>query len=289
MQNSLHLGTQLVKQVMNRTDPDIIPKLRESPKDRILVVNGSYDHMEKILRKAMIPYTLLNNFPAKDELRQGGKYSRSKVLFVNCDAEYHCKDYNGFEEKGLTKENRKSLVDFVNTGGRIVTTDWAQAVVKYLFGKITAKEDVTEDECVKVNFTSDLAAKISGITYGNARPNWWLEGSSDMIHYRSDSGIVELVESYEMKRKYGSKHVAIGFKQGEGDVFHFVSHLIAQKLANYDKRDRECLGTFLDMTKTKLKDADKSRLTFGEIETTYTLMYTVLQLCGNKKILEGLT
>jgi hypothetical protein len=284
MEKSLRLGSQLIEQVWERMNPNELPKMRQYPEDRILVVRGSYDHIEKILNEAKVPYTGIKNFPDKEDLQQGGKYSKSRVMFVNCDGCYH----GAFEGKNLSGKNKSALINFVSQGGRMITTDWAQAVVKYLFGKIWAKEDVTGDEVVKCKFSSDLAAKLSGITYGNAKPNWWLEESSDIIHYRSNSGIVELVESEELEKKYGSKHIAIGFQYGEGEVFHFVSHLIAQKLANYDKRDRECLSSFLDATKTKLRDADKSRLTFGEIQTTYTLMNTVLELCRDNKILTEL-
>lgn len=292
MEKSIRLGSQLIEQVWERSKPNELAKLRESPKDRILVIKGSYDSIEKILSNAKVPYTSLNEFPDKEDFYQGGKYRKSSVMFVNCDECYH----GDLESKNLTGDNKRSLIDFVANGGRMVTTDWAQRVVRYLFGKISAREEVTEDdeECdgngdvVKVKFSSDLAKKLSGVTYGNATPNWWLETSSDMVHYRADSGVVGLVESEQLKRKYGSKNIAVGFPYGKGEVFHFVSHLIAQKLKNYDKRDRECLRTFLDITKTSLKDSDsKSKLTFGEIETTYTLMYTVLELASNNRIFGG--
>jgi len=282
MEKSLHYGTNLIEQVWSRMKPGELPKLRECKEDRILVIEGSYDYLEKILDNAKVPYTLLDEFPDKEELRQGGQFAKSKVMFVNCDEDYHSSP----EDKNLTRENKKSLQEFVARGGRMITTDWAQAVVKYLFGKIRAKENSTDDDdIVKVRFASDIGKNLSGISYGNARPNWWLESSSDMISYSKNSGVVELVESYEMKEKYGSSHVAVGFPYGEGEVFHFVSHLIAQELKNYDESARECLRTFLDLTKTSLKSASTSKLSFGEIETTYTLMHTVLELCRNKMIL----
>ncbi|MEI6731087.1 MAG: hypothetical protein WCK90_00250 [archaeon] len=284
MEKSLKLGNELVEQVWQKMNPNELPRLRQGPRERVVVIDGSYDHIEKILDEAKVPYTKLNKFPNKEDLSQGGRYFNSKVIFANCDASYH----QGLGAKNVTSENRSALRHFIENGGRMVTTDWAQTVVRYLFGAIQAKEGVTADEVVKVKFTSSLAAKISGITYGNAKPNWWLESSSDIIRFDKESPIISLVESEELEKKYGSKYIAVGLPHENGEVFHFVSHLIAQRLKNYSKGDRECLRTFLDLTGTSMKDCDGSKLTFGEIETTYTLMYTVLELCRDGNILKKL-
>ena len=183
MQNQMGIGAEIIEQVWERIRPYELPALREMPSERILVIRGSYDHIEKILDNAKVPYALLNEFPNKEDIYQGGRFHHSNVIFVNCDANYH----GNLGEKNLTRDNKKAMQEFVARGGRMVTTDWAQSVVRYLFGKIRAKENITEDEVVKVKFSSDVGRKLSGIVYGNAKPNWWLEGSSDMIRYSQDS------------------------------------------------------------------------------------------------------
>ncbi len=283
MEKSMRLGSELIESVWERMRPKEFAKLREGKKENIVVIDGSYDSLEEILSSAKIPHIKIDAFPDKKELIQGGKYQNTNVIFVNCDNAYH----DNLDEKNLTRENKHALIEYVERGGRLVTTDWAASVVKYLFGKISIKRNVTGDEVVKVNFANEIARELSGIIYGNATPNWWLEGSSDMVSYRADSGIINLVESEQMKKKYGSKNISLGFKYGGGEVFHFVSHLKAQRIENYDARDRQSLGTFLDDVYVPIKGAKKSKITFGEIETTYTLMNTVLELCRNANILGG--
>jgi hypothetical protein len=282
MTNSLKVGQDIVEQVWERLKPEEMPKLRKAPKDRILVVKGSYDSIEQILKQAKIPYTGLDSFPEKDDLVQGGKYAHAKIMFVNCDENYH-DGVSGLGDKGLDKSNKKSITDFVNQGGRLITTDWAAAVVKYLFGKISINEDKMEESIFEMKFASQEARDMSGIIYGNVHPKWWIEGSSDTVYFKKDTGVQDLIISPEMKKKYGSDHICVGFKQGEGEVFHFVSHLIAQKTTNYSPKDRQYLSAFEEETQTKVKVA--KGLSFGGIETTYTLMHTVLELCRDDKIL----
>lgn len=277
------IGREIVEQVYERMKPGELNKLRQGKKERVLVIKGCYDNIENVLKNAKIPHTLLERFPDVEDFSQRGIYRRSKVIFANCDSEYHDGYNNKYEEKNFG-ENRKVLRNFVAEGGRIITTDWAQRVFKSLFGKITANEHVTEQEGVKVKYCSDFAKEMSGVFYGNARPTWWLCGS-DVIHFRKDSGIIGLIESQELKKLYGSKHIAVGLPYGNGEAFHFVSHFIDQKLEKYDSRDRECLASFLDATKTVLGKKSGKKLTFGEIQTTYTLMYTALELCRDENIL----
>jgi len=285
MKPSMALSTKIIENVWEKLKPDELRKIRRGSKKRILVVRGSYDTIEDILKEAKVPHTLLEEFPDKEDLRQRGKYCTSKVMFVNCDETYH-DDYDGdFEAKNLGSHNRQALRNFVSQGGRLITTDWAQGVVRYLFGKIQADEDVTGDELVRVNFANDIAREMSGIFYGNASPNWWLEGSSDLISYRKNSGVVSLVESDDLEERYGSRSIAVGFPYKQGEVFHFVSHLIAQKVKNYEDKEKACLATFLDKGKFGLRELKNARLKFGPIETAYTLMNTVLELSRNGNIL----
>jgi hypothetical protein len=282
MTSSLQVGQDIVEQVWERLKPEELPKLRQAPKDRILVVKGAYDSIEQILTQAQIPYTELPQFPNTGDLVQGGQYAHCKVMFVNCDSNYH-RGESGLATKGLNSENKKDITDFVNSGGRLITTDWAAAVVDYLFGNISVKQNAMSEEIVEVKFKTQEARQMSGIIYGNVHPKWWIERSSDTISYQENANVQDLIVSPEMQTKYGSDHICVAFKQGTGEVFHFVSHLIAQKTSNYSSKDRQYLSTFEEETQTKVKSGDE--ISFGGIETIYTLMHTVLELCRDEKIL----
>lgn len=124
MQSQMNVGAEIIEQVWNRLKPYELPSLRAMPSSRILVIRGSYDHVEKILSNAKIPHVRTDLFPKKDDFGQGGKYSDCRVIFVNCDSSYH-DGIEGLNSKGLSGENKSTLVSFVQSGGRIVTTDWA--------------------------------------------------------------------------------------------------------------------------------------------------------------------
>jgi hypothetical protein len=281
----MKIGAEIIEQVWERLRPYELPELREMPPERILVINGSYDHVEKILHNAQIPHTKMNRFPNRKDLNQGGKYKDCEVLFVNCDDCYH--DYiDEIQEKGLTRENKKGLIEFVENGGRMITTDWAQKVVRMLFKNMTANEGRLPESVVNIEFPSYIGENLLGINYQNARPKWWIEESSDTIKPKKNSGIIELITSNELRKEHGSKYIAIGFRKGKGEVFHFVSHLVAQKFRHDSSRDRENLQSFLDQTRTEIKDKSKTKyVTFGGIETTYTLMNTVLELSRKSPLL----
>jgi len=281
---SMGVSRDMIEQVWEKIRPEELPKLRQAPKERIVVIKGSYDGVEKILGNAQIPYVLVGEFPKVGDLSQGGKYRACRAMFVNCDASYH----NGvLEDKGLTRANKGEITDFVENGGRLITTDWAQVVVKYLFGKISATKGALPEETIQVEFPNEIARKLAGIRYGNVTPRWWIEGSSDKISFKADSGVVELITSEELKKEHGSRYIAVGFQQGKGEVFHFVSHLVAQKIGKYGKDDRNSLQTMVDATGVAIKDS--KNLGLGQIATSYTLMNTVLELCRDTNILGGIT
>lgn len=276
------IGTEIIEQVWERLRPYELPELREMPPERIIVVRGSYDSVEKILSNAKIPHTRVDAFPKRKEFGQGGKYQDCKVMFVNCDENYH----DSTEYKGLTRENKKGLIEFIENGGRMITTDWAQKVVNCLFHNLYARKGNLPECVVSIQFPSYIGKNLLGINYEDAKPKWWIEGSSDAIKPKKNSRIVKLITSDELEKEYGSKYIAIGFKKGKGEVFHFVSHLVAQKFRHDSSRDRQNLQAFLDQTKTKIKNTGRTKhVTFGGIETTYTLMNTVLELIRKNPIL----
>lgn len=157
----------------------------------------------------------------------------------------------------------------------------------YLFRRLNAREDSIDGKVVQVNFPSSIGKDLLGINYQNAKPKWWIEGSSDAITPKRNSGVINLITSSELKRTDGSKYIAVGFREGEGEVFHFVSHLIAQKIRKDDARDKQNAQAFLQQTNTKLSGGKTKNISFAGIETTYTLMNTVLELIRKNPILGG--
>jgi hypothetical protein len=284
MEYQMGIGNEIIEQVWERLRPYELPKLRSLPADRITVVKGSYDHIEQILKNAKIPHTTVNSFPYN--AKQQDYFKNCKILFVNCDSSYH-NGTGGLEEKGITSENKTFLTEFVDNRGRMITTDWAQAVVRYLFdNKITVETSYLPESVVKVKFPTKIGQELLGINYEGAQPKWWIESSSDRVTPCDNSGIIELITSDELRSK-SDKPISLGFKYGNGEVFHFVSHLIAQKFEPRDSRDAKSLENFLDLTNTRVKEGTATKcISLGGIETTYTLMNTVLELAREGSILD---
>ena len=88
MENQMGIGAEIIEQVWDRLKPYELPSLRSMPAERVVVVKGDYDHVEKILKNAKkfndtgIKYDVIND----DLMNLLGK----EYMF-----------YNGYPVKGI--------------------------------------------------------------------------------------------------------------------------------------------------------------------------------------------
>jgi hypothetical protein len=142
-----------------------------------------------------------------------------QLLIINCSG--------SLGPKGLEKVRK-----FVNAGGFLYTTDWAltNVVEKAFPGFIAFNGRETADDVVEVQVKESSGSNLlKHLHLANANPKWWLEGSSYPIRVLAPDKVEVLVESREMKKKYGAAPVAVMFRYGDGKVLHIASHFYLQR------------------------------------------------------------
>jgi hypothetical protein len=272
MSKAYNTSMKIFEQVSVRNQPGLIEQLQAISPGEIVVVKGTYDHIETILDTMKVPYDYIQ--PGEMATHNGGR-----VMFINC------RTYG----EGKSPQAAK---DFVEAGGRMVTTDWAVSLLTHAFPKRLHKTMETGDDVVEIQCSTDIARRLVGLNYAQCHPKWWLEGSSHI--YDIGNGVVPLITSAEMEDRYGKPYVMVGFAEGKGEVFHFISHLELQRTHLRSKADKEGLEGFLKkMDATKTGDMEDAKV--AELEAAYSTINTLAHLCvpqpilntGGKSVLVG--
>ncbi len=183
-------------------------------KARILVVKGAWDHVEVVLDHLNIP-----NTPKRaQELKDAG-LNPNQIVLVNC-------------EGNVDKDSAERLQWFVNVGGYLMSTDWAltKAVqvcfpgyVKQFAGANTGNDVVVVEEGLPGHpFTQGVFTDVPAMM-------WWLEIQAFPIAVQYPERCEVIVDSREMRRRYGSSPMAITFRWGLGKVQHSLSHFQLQE------------------------------------------------------------
>ena len=254
---------KVFEQVSVRRNPNLLEELKSIQPGEITVVQGTYDHIEKILDVLKVPYEMSGTLSAKDGTR---------VLLVNC------KSYDGCHAN-------EGMRHFVEEGGRLVTTDWALRVVTTNFPETLHKTAETNNDVVEIRCTG-LGAKLIGMHYTQCHPKWWLEGSSHV--YSASDAVLPLITSEELQEKYGQPYIAVGFPHGKGEVLHFISHIELQRTHQRTDADRKGLEEFLSkMEASKTEDMEWANV--AELEAAYSSLNTLAHLCAKSPVLAGST
>lgn len=183
-------------------------------KARILVVKGAWDKAELVLDHLKITHTLLR----AQELKEAG-LNPNQVVLVNC-------------EGNLDGDSAERLQWFVNVGGYLMATDWALAkAVKICFpgyadhfpGANTGNDVVVvEDAAPGHRYNAGVFENVPAM-------KWWLEIQAFPLRILYPERVEILVDSAEMKTRYGSSPLAFTFRWGLGRVQHSVSHFYLQE------------------------------------------------------------
>lgn len=184
---------------------------RRVTKAHIVVVQGDFDKIEKVLDLYEWPYTLIERRALLTK-----RYAHAKLLFINCG------------RKPAQPQRRKliSIVKaFVARGGWVVTSDWS--IDPYITGAFPDRVRVAQPKRRQPDTTVTVRPVVqdpllSGVFSHHIQAAWWLEETSTMI---TVSGNVDvLVASDEMDQRYGSKVVVFRLRYGSGRVLHLLGH-----------------------------------------------------------------
>jgi hypothetical protein len=178
----------------------------------VVVVTGSADHMEQVLKRAQIKFVVVS----PEELPQLPLHGQ-QVLMVNCTGE-------------MSAAARERVRRFVMAGGFLYTTDHA---VHYLvenafpgFIRWNGKTSTEEIFPMQVSGERGLLKHIGG---GQGHPRWQLAGGGYLFEIVDKQRVEALMTSSQVGARYaGSNVLGVRFRVGDGQVIHVTGHFFTQ-------------------------------------------------------------
>ena len=190
----------------------------------VIVVAGTFDKVEDILTEMEIEHTMFNY-----GISETAHLYPNQIVLVNCPG------YN---------IHAPTIANFVSSGGWLVTADWALGrVIEQAFPRTIQQLGRTQDDVIKI---TPCNSKITKGVLENSQ--FWLEASSHVIGITDTDAVKILIKSDEMKRKYNSEIVMVGFNWGKGKVFHSISHFILQKSKSGKTRMEDAYSSLVLLT-----------------------------------------
>ncbi len=262
MKEANRAASVLLLERMKRDRPKDYGCLRRIRRSDILVVSGSYDHVEWVLKEMGTPFDTVS----PDALSRRDLAGIRAVL-VNCP--------------GMVGEGGvRKLGEFVKRGGFLFTTDWAALhIIERAFPQtIRYTRKPTRDDVVGIEVLRPEHLFLKHVLTGHDRHLWWLENQSYPVEILDRRRVEVLIESEEMKRKYGSSPIAVTFTAGQGRVVHIVSHFYLQRARLTTPRDKLLAEEFagdLDFAPTspavkRLKSGGLSGVPAGKLRSAYS-------------------
>jgi hypothetical protein len=181
----------------------------------VLVVEGSYDHVETVLDLLGLQHERVNI-----KHLEKTRFERRKVILINCSSES--------PSLGTVERLRR----FVEQGGYLLTTDWGiENVLRRAFPEYLkpiqkgGRNVITPNEVISIKAVPRAKRHflLSGTTLADGA-KWWLEESSYPFEILKPDEVELLIESEDLEEKYGTRAVAATFRYGKGRVFHMLGH-----------------------------------------------------------------
>lgn len=216
-------GASLSRDRLRREDPLGAEALAAVEAADVVVVPGTYDHVERVLDALEVPFTRLPGTSLR-----GIDLRPEQLLVVNCPGT-------------LSAPDIVAVRDFVAAGGSLFTTDWAlRNVVEPAFpGVLAYNGRPTSDAVVRIEVLDRDNPFLRGVMDEADDPQWWLEGSSYPITVLDPDRVEVLITSKELEAQWGEAAVAVLFRHGDGEVFHMISHYYLQRTELRDARHRQ--------------------------------------------------
>lgn len=215
MSAAYKVSNQLVRERMERDNPEDVAILDTVKGSDIICVRGTFDHIHLVLSAIGVPFDHVDPHQLmKMDLKP------EQTIYVNCPSSF-------------PKEVALKLRKFVEDGGMLITTDWAlKHVIEVAFpGTVKYNDRGSGDEVVSVEIVDKEDEILKGFIdqEKDAAPVWWLESSSYPIKVLDKEKVKVLVRSDELQRRYGEDPVIISFEWGKGLVYHMISHFYLQR------------------------------------------------------------
>ncbi len=259
MSGAYRVAHELLRDRLKDRAPEILRELDEISEADVIVTRGKYDYIENVLQQAGTPHTLLDPGQIDD-----ANLRPDQIVFVNCPGE--------FNPKGI-----RNLVNFVDQGGFLFTTDWAlKHVLERAFpGVVEYNQNSTRDAVVRVEVLDKEDPFLASIMDSEDDPQWWLEGCSYPIRILDADRVRVLVASRELGERYGESPVFITFDHGAGRVYHMISHFYLQRTETRTQRHASSSVGFVAQKGVPAQAMDKynamgaDNMSTSEVESAY--------------------
>lgn len=263
-------GAAVARERIRRDDPANADALAAVQASDVVVVRGSYDHVELVLDALDMPYT-----PLAVEQIADVRLRPEQLLIVNCPG-------------NLPAKVLPRIGEFVALGGSLFTTDWAlRHVIEPAFpGRLAYNNHPTADDVVRIEVVDDDNPFLKGVMDEGDDPQWWLEASSYPIQVLDRDAVKVLIRSRELESKYGEQPVAVLFSHGAGEVFHMISHYYLQRTELRSQRHQAKAETWASEKGVSLSApvaAEMADLTLGEVEAAGTSARLFANVVAEKK------
>lgn len=265
-------AARLMQERMKNQRPEDLEILRAVTDKEIVVVRGSMDRIENVLRAAGIEHSVIDPAQVAD-----ADLMADQIVMVNCPG-------------NMPAAGVKRIKKFVTAGGLLYTTDWALLnVIQKAFprtiaynGKSTGNHvtAVQVHEHDKDNMMSNMLLR------NDSKPQWWLEGGSYPIDVLNPRSVKVLASSKEMKRRYGAAPVVVRFPWQDGEVIHVVSHFYRQMAtagpAVATKNALDSVSGLSAAQKAAFANSAEGDVQFSEVESSYAFQQMTSNMIINK-------
>jgi len=274
MSTSYKIAQEMIKDKLRDVDENMADKFDDLNTSDIIVSRGKYDSIERVFSGMDINFKVIEPYHFEIVDLDPGK-----IVFMNCPGE-------------VTNKGLKNLVDFVDKGGFLFTTDWAlKHVIEPGFpGYIEYNNQPTLDEVVRVKILTENDPFLQSLLGPNDDPQWWLEESSFPIRIINKKKVEVLVKSQELEDKYGESPVFVSFDYGKGKVYHMISHFYLQRAetrsSRHEKGGAEYTNEKLMMDEyrtEKYKSMEINKANLSDVEAAYSSSTIINKILWDKK------
>ncbi|CAF2868166.1 unnamed protein product [Rotaria sp. Silwood2] len=270
MQKAYSIGGAIALERLSQQDQTTIKTMRD---DAVIVVPGTYDHIDRVLAKLNIKFTIVEqheliNYP----------FRTYQTVYINCASKF-------------PKEAAYRLREFVEKGLHIITTDWTlRNVLQVAFSDFVKHNgQSTRDEVVGIEVVDPNHSFVSGFVLAakHAQPQWWLETASHPIEIVNKEQVKVLIRSQALYDKYQSDAVIVTFDCGRGNVTHMISHFYLQRSETPNARHKMSAQQYAQDIKasdniTKLISKDGQNLNYAQIQSSSTSAQFIYNLVSNR-------
>lgn len=233
--------------------------------EQIVVISGTYDHIENIFKQSDIPHTLIS---AGDVLRF--EFKSGTILFCNC---------TGSSYNDETNRRIRSLLDskVITT---LVTTDWCG--IHTLKG-VLDQGDVEQIGTTGGNVCVDVNCSEYNMAFGKIPAAWWLETSSHLVTVNGSTPFMECAETLEYSTCDGHTKLErpkLSYKKvlpSGSKCIHFTSHLELQQNKGDERYKSQTLREFVEKDLgLELATEIEKKITVSEFHSIFTSLMTVI-------------